>query len=704
MSNNDDQLQRELPASNEDGLANSNAIEHPPLLSADEYKKRIEAAQSSINKSLLILLGLLAFLLAIENSYSRFTELFDQSVNLLRVNEELSKVSSQLENARQAENRALKAFDAHVDAKEDNLSIVVKTRVRVETAKLDVKVVEEKSSEIKKKKEELKKESVDLSIAGTKLPSRLTFAPAIWLMTMLCWLLYFDSRRASVQRNLTAFHLALNKSQRSFGAAGDGTMWIAPLPQIVRHSPAGGDAPDVLKEELLRLLGWSRHSECRFQLMQFVFVLITQLILMRVVFIAYEMTGDFAIKENFTPSWWRFPGTVIPVFVAIICSFQLFRLPFTPRDGEHLQASAVATRREFLGGIFGLALAVAAWKYRNAILASANRQGFVSLDPVSRASALRNPRYISQQGKAKRLSQYRIVIPVSQKVALLYSVRKRPQASGRLPRVVTLHYANKDGEVRLFSTAITLRSMTELSVAEADSWVKKTPKLPLSSARHTTLSDPKTLPLNLKRTWVWEALALDRVESGDMERACSHLIVGTELALLTPLAEPMNLRLLDLLAGLAVRTGNEGQYLTPLKMLVQARIDRLRKVRAAQDSQTVMDDPAIGHPSRSIAARPRDKLPASSPQAPCPAVTADHVVPRNQGRFNHLNGYTEQLEQRLKKWGNQQSNWHRRWSNKARPIWWHHPMETRQFESQRHVKLQGEQKKTETRQRPLRIA
>lgn len=82
MSNNDTELSIEPSTSSENGLANSDAIEYQPLLSADEYKKRIEAAQSSIHKSLLILLALLAFLLAIENSYSRFTELFDQFVSL----------------------------------------------------------------------------------------------------------------------------------------------------------------------------------------------------------------------------------------------------------------------------------------------------------------------------------------------------------------------------------------------------------------------------------------------------------------------------------------------------------------------------------------------------------------------------------------------------------------------------------------------
>jgi hypothetical protein len=704
MSNNDTELSIEPSTSSENGLANSDAIEYQPLLSADEYKKRIEAAQSSIHKSLLILLALLAFLLAIENSYSRFTELFDQFVSLEQVNTNAEKVKALIRTARAEKAHAQAAITASAEAKDSSYIIradvasklISEYETRLETKKKVGLKIEENILQ-------LKKESVDLSIAGTKLPSQLSFAPTIWLMTMFCWLLYFNSRRASAHRSLAALHLALNKNQRSFGAAGDGSMWIVPLPQIVRLSPTRGDTC-VLKEDLLWLLGWSRLSERRFQLGLFVFVLITQLILLRVVFIAYEMTGDFAIQRNFSPQLWQFSGTVIPVFMAIICSFQLLRLPFTPRDSEHLQASAVATRREFLGGIFGLALAVTAWKYRNAIVASANRQGLVSFDPASRAAALKNPRYISPQGRAKRLSQYRVVIPVTQKVALLYSVRKRLPALGHHPRVVTLHYANKDGKVRLFSTARTLRFMTALSVAEADSWVKKTQKLPLSSARHTTQLDLKTLPLNTKRTWVWEALALDRVESSDVEGACGHLIVGAELALLAPLAEPMNLRLLDLLAGLAIRAGHKGQqYLTPLEALVHERIDRLRKEGAAQGSQPVMEEDVFGRHSRSIATRPRDKLPTPSPSVPSPAGAADHDVRRNPGRSNDLNAFAEQLNRRLEKWKNQDSNWHKHWSDKTRPIWWHHPMETRQFESHRHVKSQGEQK-TETRQRPVRIA
>lgn len=708
MTNNDNELQPGLHTSNENGLAINEEVEHPPLLTADEYRKRTEAAQSSIHKSLLILLGLIAFLLAIENNYSRFSDLFDETVKLRMVDAILDKEFSRIHAARSDEAHALAAINTLAEeadkSSEPYKNLAEAARKRNLDAQKRSVAPKEKRSEIEKKLSDLKKESVDLSIAGTKLPSQLSFAPTIWLMTMLCWLLYFNSRRAAVQRNLAAYHLALDKSQRSFGAAGDGSMWIVPLPRIVRLSPARGDASCVGKEDLLWLLGWSRHSEHRFQIALIVFVLITQLIIMRVVFIAYEMTSDFAIGK-FSPSAWGLPGTVIPVFVAMVCSFQLLRLPFTPRDSEHFQSSAMVTRRDFLGGVVGLAFAVAAWKYRNAIFASANRQGLIRLDPYSRATTLlRHPRYISQQRRAKRLSQYQVFISAEQKVMLLYSERKRQPASGHHPNVVTLHYANKDGKVRMFSAVSTVRSMTHLSVAEADVWVKNTPKQTLSPPRHAAPSDTKTLPLNTKRTWVWEALALDRVELGDLEKACGHLIVGAELALLAPLAEPMNLRLLDLLAGLAVRTGNEGQYLTPLKVLVQARIGRLRKVRTAQDSQSVMDDPVIGRSSRSIAARPRDKLPAPSPPLPSPAVTADHVAHRNPGRFNHLNGYAEQLEQRLEKWGDQQSNWHRRWSDRTQPIWWHHPMETRQFELHRHVKSQGEQKNTETRQRPLKIA
>lgn len=46
-----------------------------PLLSASEYLKRFQAHEASLYKSLLVVLALFAFWLAIESGYARFNDL-----------------------------------------------------------------------------------------------------------------------------------------------------------------------------------------------------------------------------------------------------------------------------------------------------------------------------------------------------------------------------------------------------------------------------------------------------------------------------------------------------------------------------------------------------------------------------------------------------------------------------------------------------
>src|ERR1043165_3200981 len=86
----------------------------------------------------------------------------------------------------------------------------------------------------------LRKESVDLSIAGTKLPSQLSIAPSLWLAALVCWLFYVSARRASAYRNLAAYYESIPPAEQAFGAAGEGSMWLAPLPANVNLTVGGG--------------------------------------------------------------------------------------------------------------------------------------------------------------------------------------------------------------------------------------------------------------------------------------------------------------------------------------------------------------------------------------------------------------------------------------------------------------------------------
>lgn len=74
-----------------------------PLLSAGEYLKRFQAHETSLYKSLLVLLALFAFWLAIESNYARFNDLD-------RVDTRLSNARSALDKLNQLNARPLATF------------------------------------------------------------------------------------------------------------------------------------------------------------------------------------------------------------------------------------------------------------------------------------------------------------------------------------------------------------------------------------------------------------------------------------------------------------------------------------------------------------------------------------------------------------------------------------------------------------------
>jgi hypothetical protein len=582
---------------------------HPILLDSKRYSDRFTAAQSGMHKALLVLMALFAFWLAIENTYSRYVEVFELSVTdrLLRLN--LERKSSRKEDPA-IRNRTLQDTIANVDN------------------------IKQSRTELAKKIENLKNELVDLSIAGTKLPSKPAVAPVLWLASFCCWLAYFSSRRASAHRNLAAYFGALKQEDRAFGVAGEGSMWLVPLPKRIQLTTLP-ERTSISHSDLLAALGWTERTERKYRL---VFVLVTLVLLFvvaRVAYISLDMTSDFAISSNFAKGSWRFPKIILTAFLFLICVFSLGTLVDRPSSHNDHEDGPLISRRAFFGGTVSLGLATVLWFRRDMLTDLGNATGLGRIDPGKLTTAsLKRPRFIAREDKSKRLSNYRVVMNVEYRNSLVYSGRKN--LPRRRPRKsLTLHYANATGEVRLYSTAKTLHHITSVNSDAAISWASKRKSQSLSVGE---------LPLDNSRMMAWEAAAIAMLETNQIDAACQLLMASARLALQQ--SPRPNMRLVDLLAGIAVRYKKEQVYLTELVKLTKEKV--------------------TGEASK-----------------------------KDAGMV-----YKARLEQ----WENAQSKWHKRWSDQSKPVWWHHPLETRESASNQTATSDRPLNHLAKRQRPIRLA
>jgi hypothetical protein len=287
-----------------------------------------------------------------------------------------------------------------------------------------------------------------------------------------------------------------------------------------------------------------------------------------------------------------------------------------------------------------------------------------------------SPRFVSKHRKATRVANRRVVIGVKERGRLLYAKLQttiRPRQKMR--RSVVLHFADRTGKVRLFSAASSLKHLIPVSLPQLREWIKVVSRptdgqiAPDPSPR--TASD---LPLSPKCAWTFEAIALERIEANDISSACEYLFRGCQLALRTPPTETLNLRLFDLLAGLAIRYGRTGEFVDPLINLLKKRIVELKRLESR-----------AGIVSTSKVAQ-----------------GVDYSVSRRRRNDLIKISYLD-LEIRVDKWTKVESRWHRRWSDKKYPIWWHHPMENRSFSWKRRMSVKRSPPNPEKRQKPIKI-
>lgn len=681
----------------------------PPTLEPAEFLKRIESAQSAINKSLLALLGLVAFWLAIENSYFRYVKLETQRAQLGRLDGVRSSYLQELRaKGYSGDNQPSARVLISPSAARSSAVGKGPATVPLETADggldefcanpssakpSDVRAVKElcqglsanraSRSRVEEKIEKLQEEPLDLSILGTKLPSRLAIAAEVWLVALLVWLNYFEAKRSAAHRHLAALHLRLPACERAFGKVPGAALWFGPLPPKVQVLVPDGPSDIVLSPQLRNLLGWTDAAEVRQAWALRGLMLVLLLAVARLGYIALDLTTDNAADRRFIAESWQLPLSAVALALSLLCAFRVVRLAIRRPalfDGSDLP---VLTRRAIALDMLAVvgSVAVAPWLRPKA-------WDSLKLSGLMGNSANRRPRFRARNEKVGRKANREIVVKVGKTLALVFSAQKQPVENkptptetriSPMPTVtrpkgrLTLHAVDENNDLRLLNPLRSSPNWTAMPLADLERHVKDLrPQIKRKS--NIRLERTRGLPspsLNRQRTWPFEVLALGLISRGRSEEACKYLLIGAQLALLTTPGQPVNLRLLDLLAGLAVRNGWEGSYLKPLISSVAEHI----KAFGPTDRLDGFPTPRKRTRKHCKSRAPRPSR-FTSPAASSPAVPAGRAPARPSGQA----GVIHDLRERQAKWQqavekvDAKSGWSARWTDQTKPIQWHHPI------------------------------
>lgn len=233
------------------------------------------------------------------------------------------------------------------------------------------------------------------------------------------------------------------------------------------------------------------------------------------------------------------------------------------------------------------------------------------------------PRFIPEKAKlARQRNRQTFVRMPTHESSLVYSSQGLQNQRGKSRSQISVHASDNDGSVRLFSKAANNSRLEKLQLDEADRWIQASEEL-IRTRPQPSSGSVRELPLGAQRTSPLEALALQHLQNRNLDAACDILMLGARLTTRVPSSHPINVRLLDLLAGLAVRSGQQQKYLDPLIVVLNDRIKQLDAI-AQKDRK---------YPQRAL------------------------------------------LVSRIAKWRNSDSKWAKRWTNREARVTWHHPYE-----------------------------
>jgi hypothetical protein len=515
------------------------------FLSYERYVERFARDIASLQRLWLVPLALAAFWLAIENSYQSFKTLLAENQMLEREQDQEQKSQETLTNRRVETERSARAAIAPVnpdlrdDARERALSehrraleIAVAEQVERGTRSQRQRV-DDQQERVKQRDEtvrRLKQEAVNLQVVGTQMPSRLNYAPTLWLTALLAWLLYFESLRARAQKQLAAAVADYGPKPAPFGVAADSSVWITPIPDEillrVSHEPG---SERVTRTEMLTFLGWSAADDQRSWHFALLAWAVLAALVVRVLWIAAMVNSQTALDVSFTSGVGALLNTGAVALLVPLCLWALWSLAFVAPETRDQDLFFVRRELFRLGGPV-LTLAV----LMNATKAIALFRGQASERPKAAAEAVpRSPRFISRQVKNARRQRRRVQADGARPGELFVTLP--PARDGGLAAARIFRGASRDGRVRFHSATAGLNRLRRLA--------------PEPFRRLTENLQRRRAPDTVAAASL-EAAALAFLEQRKLGPACDILMGACRL---TIAARRPNLRVFDLLMGLAVR-------------------------------------------------------------------------------------------------------------------------------------------------------
>ncbi|WP_163876778.1 hypothetical protein [Rhizobium laguerreae] len=495
------------------------------LLEPGRYEARIAKTEGAIQRSLLVLVAIFAFYLAIEGSFARYEQLAKFESNSRRV------VILQLQN-RNAERELASTQLTRNDISE--------LKSNIDTRNETIKLLNEQNKKTQDKMDELREQAISFSLIGTSLGSQLYLAPSLWFLAMGCWALYFTGSRQKIYKNLAFLHCAIPAPQRETTSLDVSGFILSSLPAKIICKYGSAERKEATKRDILDLVEMPAQLEGLYRVALISFVLACLIIAIRILYISIELSSEYARLYDFTPDSW--PGRALAVLLFGFCASSLI-LAGWPRVAIQWDDSIDSSRRMAL--LFGVsALPAIIMSYGGSIRRLSSGFG----EPE------RKPRFLSVDKKEERLANYRVTVTLNggNNRMFISNGPKGNRASG-----APVHFADQDGKVRLFSAANGgLRRVAQLS---DDALIQGLISKRISSVRITQV----------------EAVALARIEKGNFNGALRLLGASARRVLgefeeTRYTAATLDFRTLDLYAGLLRRRDRREELL--------ALVDQVEKV------------------------------------------------------------------------------------------------------------------------------
>jgi hypothetical protein len=516
------------------------------FLSYDKYVDRFAKDVLALQRLWLIPLALCAFWLAIENSYETFKSIKREKISLSYSSYQVAHQKAKIVRRYGAQGGTSVNPQAALTIKASP-----ENAVNLRQAQSRLEKLTKRSEDSKARIEKLKGDAVNLTVAGTVMPSRLSYAPTLWLAALLGWLIYFETIKLRAQKNLAAAVAAYGRRRTPFGLAEESSLWLAPIPRRIALRVTGEAKNIVVKRrEMLDFLGWMDREEARNRVVGGLVWVGILLLVTRLVLVAAEVNSRFAVEQDLTGGTARILNTIGTAFFAAACLALLARLG-AARSGRD-QADPVPSRREaltFMAGIGTLSALIGHKARLQDLIAGKGKEG---------ERIFGQPRFVAPHVRAKRIALYRIELRLARPGDVLVRARAKPGwlTKGR----VSFHGVGGAGVARFYAR------------------LPEPPKHPTKRPTFHRIAPRafRVLAGNIRKSgdphWrdfahsvTLEAAALALIGQGRMIDACDVLLGACTLA--APAPKP-NLRLFDLLAGLAARYPEAADYRPALEAVI----------------------------------------------------------------------------------------------------------------------------------------